>query len=56
MFDALTTERPYKKAWSIDDSVNFMQDKAGCFFDPQLIKLFVQNIEQFLKIRKAYTD
>ncbi|MCK5121932.1 MAG: response regulator [Methylococcales bacterium] len=56
VFDALTTERPYKKAWSIDDAVNFMQDKAGYFFDPQLIELFVQNIEQFLKIRKAYAD
>lgn len=56
VFDALTTNRPYKKAWEVVDVVKFMKDNAGSFFDPQLIEIFVENVEQFLLIRQTYSD
>jgi putative two-component system response regulator len=34
VFDALTSERPYKKAWSVEDGMDFIKDNAGSHFDP----------------------
>lgn len=36
-FDALTTTRPYKDAWDIEDALNWMQENAGSLFDPELV-------------------
>ncbi len=38
VFDALTTERPYKAAWSVDQAFDYLQDKAGSEFDPSCVK------------------
>lgn len=40
VFDALTSARPYKKAFAIDESLAIMQEGAGSHFDPQLLKIF----------------
>jgi two-component system response regulator RpfG len=37
VFDALTSERPYKKAWSIDEALRYVHDESGKHFDPQLV-------------------
>ena len=40
VFDALTTERPYKKAWTVEDAVNLIDENSGSHFDPSLVLLF----------------
>ena len=42
VFDALTSERPYKKAWPEDKVIQLLKDEAGKHFDPELIPLFIK--------------
>lgn len=41
VFDALTSERPYKKAWSIDQAYEYIENQSGKHFDPALVKAFI---------------
>lgn len=56
VFDALGTERVYKKAWPIDDILDYMKKNSGSHFDPKLIQLIFDNIEAFLRIRTKFSD
>ena len=56
VFDALTTERPYKKAWSVEDAMQYIRDNAGKHFDPSLVKILEQVLPQILEIRQLYND
>lgn len=40
VFDALTTKRPYKNAWSMDDAITEIESKAGTAFDPKIVSEF----------------
>lgn len=50
VFDALTSERPYKKAWPFDHAVRELQQAKGSHFDPRLVELFIQNLPRIKKI------
>ncbi|MCD6433159.1 MAG: response regulator [Sulfurimonas sp.] len=52
VFDALTHKRTYKDAWSVDDAVSYIVEHSGTQFDPYLVKLFEENIDEFLSISK----
>lgn len=56
VFDALTSDRPYKKAWSVGDAVAFLQREAGIHFDPALVKLFVQHLPEILEVKARWAD
>jgi putative two-component system response regulator len=56
VFDALTTARPYKEAWTINEAVAHLEKGAGHHFDPRLIALFIENLESILKIKSTYLD
>jgi putative two-component system response regulator len=56
VFDALTSERPYKKAFPIENALEIMMDGKGTFFDPALLELFTENLDAFIGIREAYRD
>ena len=56
VFDALTSERPYKKAWSIEDASAFIEEQAGKHFDPELVGLFNEILPDILAIREKYAD
>lgn len=56
VFDALTSARPYKKAWPIDDAVTYLKREAGRSFDPELIQKFVDLLPQILAIREQFSD
>jgi putative two-component system response regulator len=56
VFDALTSERPYKKAWSVEDALGFMNDNVGRHFDPVLMPLFATLIPEVQKIREAHAE
>ena len=52
VYDALVSDRPYKKAFSHDEAVNIIMKSAGSHFDPELIKVFASIHERF----KAVSD
>src|ERR1700747_382347 len=56
VFDALTSVRPYKKAWPIEDAVALLQREAGTSFDPALVMAFVGILPHILAIREKYSD
>lgn len=56
VFDALTTERPYKRAWEIDRALNYMHAGAGNHFDPLCVGAFVTRLDDALAIRNQYQD
>ena len=53
VFDALTSKRPYKEAWSVEKTVLHMQEQAGTHFDPALIELLVKNLDDIIAIKNA---
>ena len=50
VFDALTTVRPYKKAWSMEAVVNYILEQRGMQFDPDIVDAFENEIEAFRDI------
>ena len=56
VFDALGSDRCYKKAWEIEKVFEFIKDQKGKHFDPKLVELFFENIDHILKIRDDYKD
>ncbi len=50
VFDALTHKRVYKDAWSIDDAVNYIQEHSGDHFDPELVTIFKEHLDEFIAI------
>lgn len=56
VFDALTTARPYKDAWSAQESLAFLQENAGSHFDPDLVKVFMGQLDRVFAIRDKYHE
>jgi putative two-component system response regulator len=56
IFDALSSERPYKKAFPLEEAVSFLKEKRGSFFDPELLDLFLVNLDRFTHIQDLYAD
>ena len=56
VFDALTSERPYKKAWSLDDACRFLEDGRGLHFDPMCVEAFLACWDEALAIRQRFKD
>jgi len=56
VFDALGSDRCYKKAWKLDDILNLFKEQSGKQFDPHLVDLFFKNLDKFLEIRDMYVD
>ncbi len=56
VFDALTSRRPYKKAWPVEDALNEIEKSSGAQFDSQLIRPFRKISGEFEIIHKKYAD
>ncbi len=56
VFDALTTARPYKKAWTVEAAIEQVQKDAGKHFDPKLVELFMGVLPQLLAIRERWKE
>ncbi|RED55510.1 DUF3369 domain-containing protein [Cohnella lupini] len=56
VFDALGSERVYKRAWPLEDILDYFRKESGQHFDPSLVTLFFDNLEGILKIRDQYAD
>ncbi|KOO09647.1 HD-GYP domain-containing protein [Vibrio hepatarius] len=56
VFDALTSERPYKKAWPIDEAVMFIEQQTGKHFDPELVPIFMEQLPNILEIKAKFHE
>lgn len=55
VFDALLHRRCYKGAWPIDNVIRFIESEKGKHFDPKLVDILVNNLDQFIDINNALT-
>jgi putative two-component system response regulator len=56
VFDALTSERPYKSAWTLEAAVDFLVEGSGKHFDPDCVKAFLNAWDDVLEIRSRYQE
>lgn len=56
VFDALTSKRPYKGPYPVENVCRIIKSELGKHFDPNLVKLFLDNIDDFMVIRNKYTQ
>ena len=56
VFDALTSERPYKKAWTLEEAVDFLVAGSGKHFDPDCVRAFLNAWDDVLGIRDRFTE
>ena len=56
VFDALGHARVYKKAWELDAILDLFKRESGKHFDPKLVSLMFENLDQFIEIYDKMTD
>ncbi len=56
VFDALSSDRPYKNALPVDKVMDIMKRERGKHFDPVLLDLLVENLPDFLEIKNRYQE
>lgn len=56
VFDALGSDRVYKKAWEDEKIFELFRNEKGEHFDPKIVDLFFENLEEFLEIRANFKD
>ncbi|MDP3583688.1 MAG: response regulator [Thiobacillus sp.] len=56
VFDALTSIRPYKQAWTVDAAVGYIRENSGRHFDPALAEIFLQELPGIMRIRERFAE
>jgi putative two-component system response regulator len=56
VFDALTSERPYKPAWPLEKALGEIRSLSGIHFDPHLVNLYSEVLPDILAIREQYRE
>jgi len=56
VFDALTSERPYKQAWPLEEALAHLDAQSGKHFDPELVSLFKQHLPEIIEVRSRFSD
>ncbi len=56
VFDALTTKRPYKEAFSVERSLAYLRDNTGRHFDPSLVERFLAILPEILEIMQQHPE
>lgn len=56
VFDALTSERPYKKAWEVQAAVDYLKAGSGSHFDPACVEAFFKTWEDVLAVRERFQE
>ena len=56
VFDAIGSDRCYKKAWEMEKVLEFIKEQRGKHFDPKLVDIFFDNLDDILKIKEEYQD
>ena len=56
VFDALGSDRCYKPKWEDEKIFELFRNERGKHFDPKLIDIFFEHLDEFLKIRDEFKD
>jgi putative two-component system response regulator len=56
VFDALTSKRVYKPAFSLEQSLDIIKDGAGKHFDPSVVQSFMGNLDKILAVKAQYSE
>jgi len=56
VFDALGSDRCYKKAWDMEDILEHFKTERGKHFDPKLVDLLIENLDEVIWIRDKFRD
>lgn len=56
VFDALTSERPYKPAWEVGRALKVLMEDAGTRFDPKVVDAFHDALGDLLAIKRRYSE
>ncbi|CAM4170729.1 DUF3369 domain-containing protein [Pseudoalteromonas ostreae] len=56
VFDALGSDRCYKKAWPLEEILNLLKEQSGKQFEPKLVDIFINNLALFLEIKERYPN
>jgi cyclic di-GMP phosphodiesterase len=56
VFDALVSDRPYKKAWPVESAVSLIKENSGKHFEPNLVEAFLQVLPGVVEIRERFAD
>jgi putative two-component system response regulator len=56
VFDALTSERPYKAAWPVEKAIDLIKEERGKHFDPDLTDIFLSVLPEISAIRERYAE
>lgn len=56
VFDALTSVRPYKPAWPVEEALEFLRRESGRHFDPQLVELFLGILPAILEVKERWAE
>jgi putative two-component system response regulator len=56
VFDAMTTTRPYRAAFTPDEALETMRQGRGAHFDPRLLDLFMDRLDEVLEVRERLVE
>jgi two-component system response regulator RpfG len=56
VFDALTSVRPYKEAWSFEKAISYLREYSGKLFDPECVEAFLRQVEEIRRISIVMGD
>ena len=56
VYDAIGTERSYKKAWSERECQDYIYNESGASFDPDVVESFFQNIDNIVEVKNSFED
>ncbi|MFZ4287560.1 HD domain-containing phosphohydrolase [Variovorax sp. HJSM1_2] len=56
VFDALTSERPYKPAWTVEAAIALLQRESGKHFDPQVVAAFLSQLPAIIEIKNRWME
>jgi len=56
VFDALGNRRPYRAPWVLTDIIEYMKNQSGKHFDPQIVKVLLEHIDEVVSVRTAFPD
>jgi putative two-component system response regulator len=56
VFDALTSIRPYKRAWTEEEAIDYLVQQKGKHFDPMLVDLFVAQLPAIRTVRERWAE
>jgi two-component system response regulator RpfG len=56
VYDALVTERPYKKAWAMQQALDYLIAQKGKHFDPRCVDAFASRLDQVARVQEQYGD